>query len=545
MNRIYLHRKRLFLFTLPPFLFLLLAGGSTTGFARTVDIALHEEDAAIFGASAGGNMTQTAALSSGDMNGDGVGDIIMGAFRANAAYILFGPFSSGSRVDMKDSPPDVVVYGADPADYTGFSVCAGDISGDGSDDLVIGALEGDGPANSLKGAGEVHVLFGPFASGTLIELRSRKADVTIYGGGFNDEFGYAVEAGDVTGDGIKDLAVSAVAANGPSDSRPEAGDVHVFFGPFASGTEIDLGTAQGDVTIYGAEWRDFLGWSLAINDVTGDHIGDLVFSAPNEGVGEVHVLFGPLASGTVVDLKSDATDLVVYPLSYRDGMGVSVAARDVTGDGMGDLILGAFSYDGLSNTRFNAGGVYILFGPFMSGTVVDLGMTPPDVLIYGAEAEDRLGWFVEGGDVTGDGIDDLLMSAPAADGPTNARSDAGESYVIHGPFASGTKMDMATTEPDLAVFAADPLDRLAPILASDVTGDAIQDVILGAWWGDGPSEDRLDAGEAYVIFGRSQDEDGDEDEDSDEGEDGDEDENNDRFIERYRMMHPYRSLPIR
>ena len=159
---------------------------------------------------------------------------------------------------------------------------------------------------------------------------------------------------------------------------------------------------------------------------------------------------GKSQGSPVFDLAHERPALSVLAAQPDDGL-ISVAAGDVNGDGHPDLIVGASQADGPADSRPDCGEAYIIFGPAAQGGTVDLAQDEQDVTILGADSEDHMGYSVSAGDVNGDGIDDVLLGAPLADGPTNDRPQAGEAYVILGSRSLKPTIDLALGQQTLSM----------------------------------------------------------------------------------------------
>jgi len=502
-----------------------------------------------------GDLSAVAA----DVNGDGRNDLIVGVpfsdgpdgARPNcgAVYIVLarpGQPSPSVR-DLNAERPDVIVYGADPEDRLGSSLATGDVNGDGVADVLVGAPFADGPNNARPNVGEVYIFFGGPSIATIPvrDLRSSSADVTIIGWGgpagknVQDQAGTSVAAGDVDGDGIADVVIGAPGVKGPDGSRTTsaalglsvpAGAIYVLFGSRSWTPLKDIGSNPSspavDIVIYGRTTvvaqiyrvAEGLGQAVAVGDVNGDGIGDIVGGAPfytagnDIGQGRVYVFFGSRSRtqnrrDTQQTSGPQAPNATINGIDAGDFLGGVVATGDVNGDGRDDLILGVPQGAGPANARPGSGEVYVFFGGSSITGTRDLDKNPPDVRFYGADSGDALGFAVAIGDWNGDGQKDLILSAPAADGPANQRDGAGEIYIILGgaSFPTGT-VDFAETPPDpnRAIYGATIGDQVGFFLATaDLDGDGRADIIAASPFGDGPPTIRRPkAGVVYVIRGR-------------------------------------------
>lgn len=331
---------------------------------------------------------------------------------------------------------------------------AGDFNGDGLTDVVVGTPFFDGPENDrFNGGGAFLILGGSDGIGVrdLGSRGARREDVVLYGAEEDDRFGKVAARADLDGDGIEDFVIGAPGADGPGNLRPDAGEVYIFFG--------------------GARLSD-----EAIRDMGG--------------------LLGPGA------------DVTIFGQDTLDGLGASLALGDVNGDGATDLVIGAAGAFGFGNFRAAAGDVYVIFGgpDLRFRSVIDLAdpFAGADIVIHGANPVDQAGVAVAVGDLNGDGIDDVALSAPNGDGPGERRRNTGEVYVLFGGqrLASEPVRDLAgvfAPPADLIVYGRFPADGLGLSLGiADVSGDGIADLVVAA---RALIRARLGAGEVYVILG--------------------------------------------
>ncbi len=466
-----------------------------------------------------------AVSSAGDVNGDGIDDIIVGAPNLNSlsgrAYVIFGRDSATrSNIDLTNlaAGDGFSISGqAGLREYAGISLsAAGDINGDGLDDIVIGAGGASGPGGS-SASGRAIVIFG-VSGATRANIDATAlastdgfiiAAPTLFDGA---NVGYSVSnAGDVNGDGFDDLIIGARKF---TFDNVRTGGAFVIFGTAdATRANIDVNTlmpADGFV-IQGDAANDRAGRSVSsAGDVNGDGIDDLIVGAygSDDGglyAGEAYVIYGKTGStrGTIDLTTLAASDgFVIQGDAAFDQAGVSVSnAGDVNGDGIDDLIVGArYGSDGGTY----AGEAYVIYGKTGStrGTIDLTNLAVSDgFIIQGDTAGDGAGFSVSNaGDFNGDGIDDLIVGARRGD---DGGYSAGEAYVIFGKSGNTRgRIDLTNlTRSDGLIIQGDTAGDQAGYsvsAAGDVNGDGIDDVIVGAPHGDNGG-DR--AGEAYVIYG--------------------------------------------
>ncbi len=374
----------------------------------------------------------SAVSGGGDLDDDGRPDLLVGGPEADPngtypggrAFVVYGDAALPAAIDLDAlGAGGVVATGAASGDRAGASVAfAGDVNGDGVDDAVIGSTD----------AGTAYLLYGSATLPGSIDLGSLgSAGVNIHGGGASDGTVIHIFGGvDVNGEGRPDFAIGGGGA---------AGAAYVVFGSISLPSTLDLAAlGSGGITIQGANPGDGAGAEgLALADVNGDGKADLLVGAaladPNgvADAGEVYVVFGTSTPPLTVDLGSlGPAGVTLRGASAGEMAGADVAAAgDVNGDGIDDFLVGTNIAD---TGGGQTGRAYLIFGSPVLPAVIDLGsLGGRGVVLNGIDAGDLAGRAVSAaGDVNGDGIDDLLVSAPDAD--PLGRMGFGEVYLLYG-----------------------------------------------------------------------------------------------------------------
>ena len=357
-----------------------------------------------------GSPTQSVVSSAGDVDGDGLDDLMMSLpvnYDGGEVHLFLGSSLGGAQqIAVTDS--DYVLRGAGVSDRAGTALAAaGDIDGDGLDDLMIAH-------KIFVDEGSVAVVLGS-RLGANREIWLADADYTFTGEASGDQAGTSVaSAGDIDGDGRPDLLIGAPWASNTEGSE-RAGRAYVFLAAnlvpgVTSLADADYILESDTVNPYGGEAMSYLGQSVSsAGDVDGDGLDDLLIGAP--GMLNYSYLYGNggvaylMLSANLAPLTNlDAAGIVFDSGNNIDQAGRSVSSADLDGDGLSDLIVGApelFDYNGI-------GATYVFLGSQVAGNTL-----VPDFVVLGDASNSVLGQHVSGlPDLDGDGRDELLMGEP-------------------------------------------------------------------------------------------------------------------------------------
>jgi hypothetical protein len=438
---------------------------------------------------AGRGKAEGYAIALGDLNGDGLGDIAIGApfadgfvpFRKNKEGLVYVFFGRKELIGHKDilRDADVVISGANSLDYAGASLVTGDLNGDGMDELIIGVpISSDSPDWSRRLSGTIYIVNGRKSFPSRVDLKEN-TDTIIYGVGAHERAGTSMAAGDFNGDGRDDLLIGAPFSSPEVNGarRKKAGAAYIVLGKARMPNSLDL-SVDADVKFFGTETKDGAGYSVAMGDINGDGIDDAIIGAPtarhlnvvrrdvlddilgvtesdplgqgpfrrgvNGGAeGEVYVVFGSGSIPKVVDLK-DQAHITLYGDQYEEDFsgdvnligigenaGLAVATGDLNGDGIDDVLVGAPFGAAQVTAVKSVGRVYGFLGA--KGLAGTFGLARySDFILYGHRSGDRTGAAIVAADVNGDGKDDILIAAPLASSLLG-KGRVGKAYLVYSP----------------------------------------------------------------------------------------------------------------
>ena len=327
------------------------------------------------------------------------------------------------------------------------------------------------------------------------------ADAVLLGEDVGDGAGGAVASRiDLNGDGYDDLIIGA---RDRSEAGPDAGAVYVVFGhPDPWDAEMSLVDADG--SFQGVIDNEQAGWSVAgLSDVNWDGFDDLLVGAPyndqqGDSAGKAYLVLGKAAGwGQDVSLGDAEASFVAAGLDETAKLGQAVAsAGDVDGDGLGDLLVAAPLRH--AGAYFDNGETFLFLGR-TSGWATDMLLTEADASFLGENYDDESGSALAGGgDLDGDGLDDLVIAATGAD---HLEDNGGAVYLIAGrPAGWSQGTDLASADARFVGTLEYGYVGTSLSMAGDVDGDGLDDLLVGAYHADQACNG---CGYVYLIRGRA------------------------------------------
>ncbi|MGJ8668734.1 MAG: LamG-like jellyroll fold domain-containing protein [Oceanococcus sp.] len=473
----------------------------------------------------------------GDVNGDGLDDVLISAHKATTAngsgsgkaYVVFGRTPTPSSINLGDLNPDnggdgsqgFEILGSQAFENLGggFSnesrgrpvAAAGDFNNDGLDDFLIGARDAN------YGAGHAYLIYGStnftarFDLANIAPAIPSKSEISggfVVIGDFDQELGTTVAGlGDINGDGFDDIGVGAPATISSSLS----GAAYVLFGAPANTLPKNrslastplVGTDGFKVTL--GENEDQLGMSISsAGRFNGSSVDGVLIGAPGvtrDGTsfqGEAYLLFGSTTKSFgnnlgVVDLSASDADIVFKSFLDIGNVGDSVfGPGDVDRDGFDDVVIGAPG-------SFVAGRSMLVFGeaePPASIDLKSLDYTTGRVFVGDAQINADVGKNLHGGgDVNGDGYPDMLLGARAA--KPDGFIQQGQGYVVNGKDFRKQITLLGSSGPDTPLDGTSSADKIDGLAGADtLNGLGSNDILIG---GQG-NEAFMDGGDGNDIL---------------------------------------------
>lgn len=436
---------------------------------------------------------------------------------AGSVYVVYGAAVLPATLPLQslNSANGFRLDGPAEDNRAGSSVAyAGDVNGDGYGDMIIGAP--DASPGGKENIGQAYLVFGQANFPAAFALAGLDGDNGfVIDGVAADSFAGKVvgTAGDVNGDGYDDTLVTAWKF---TSRTLESGTVFVLYGRATFAAKIDLKTlsAANGLRIEGIAAGDGGGQAAAAGDVNGDGRSDVVIGAPfaADQRGEAYVVFGQTSLPAVIELDAlnGGNGFRLTISEANSGAGTAVAATDVNGDGRDDVIVGAATA-GSGSTRF-AGRAYVVFGrPTFGASVALDNLAAAGLQFNGVSGGDQAGQMVSAaGDSDGDGYDEFLIGAPNA-GPA-LKSEVGFVYLVQGGPTLGVPMPLThpgtINNDNLTGSAGQDVmhgDRGADRLDGAAEADALKGGVDNDTLVGGPGGDRLIGGNGLdeVAYGGS------------------------------------------
>lgn len=444
-----------------------------------------------------------AELATGDFNGDGIQDLAYSASDVETSgkiKIKYGALGFETNTDTTSiifSNPII------PLMEFGWELGSGDLNNDGIDDLIIGLPE----YNEVRG--RLYVIYGQNSwVGQTIDLSTISANEGFYVEGLTPApqfdsgslFGKGYAIGDLDGDNLNDLFVTAPIGRNNRDKQNERG--YLIFGKAIQGNSTigldTLSTSSGVVFNPGEPGPlgvEGVGFEALFKDINGDGKDELIFSEHNTpAFGSMYVIFQNADLPDTLNLNDlDNLGFIIKgPITTR-GFGDTFDFGDLNGDGLIDIIASSPTFPSIgSDDNFHAGGISIIFGKpgrfggnsFSIDDITPSTSNPIDgIFIKGAFPEDNTGRFIEVEDFNNDGIDDLIFTAGIDNKEANVYSQNTLRVLLGTDWEQPNVLDLKDPDPlfPLIEITIDSIkfDAGFSIITEDLNNDQKPDIIFG------------------------------------------------------------------
>ena len=443
--------------------------GSATGLGNTPMIFASGEAGSDFGFS---------VATAGDVNGNDVSDLIVGAPLDNGPLGIDQGrvflYNGNAGPALLNTVADWTMHGAEAQNHFGFNVSsAGDVNNDGYSDIIIGEPHYSEAGQVWEGRAVAFLGSAAGISGATLAGAAWTAESDVDG----SDFGNCVAwAGDVNGDGYGDVIVSGYSYGNGTTGLLNQGVARIYYG-----NATDINNAFAWETVGPAAQAAYGVYVDGAGDVNGDGYADVIVGADRYDIfrrGSVHVYQGSAGGVSTTPVWSQTGSSTFELYGWCVG-----TAGDVNGDGYSDIIVGAPWAENISAPA-DEGRAFVFHGSpsglVSSGTIDQ------------TQASAFLGTCVStAGDVNGDGYSDVIIGAPQYD---NGQNNEGRAYIYHGGSGGLSFTANAVIENNIA----SSLLGTSVSTAGDVNGDGYSDVVIGA---PGAANGQSGEGLAYVYYG--------------------------------------------
>ncbi|MEM4244694.1 MAG: FG-GAP-like repeat-containing protein [Candidatus Nanoarchaeia archaeon] len=340
------------------------------------------------------------SIAGGDVNGDGFDDIIVGAYDSEQVFVFFGE-NYTDIINVTTAIANVTIKSNEDSDYFGNQVTGGDVNGDGFDDIIVGAYR----------ANKVYVFFGDNFTTPLSVNASEYANVTFNSSNDNKEFGWDICSCDFNNDGYSDIIVGDDTVN--ASDKKDAGIVYVFLSDNYTDRISIESSYYANLTFNGTYANGYFGSSVSCADFNNDSYSDVVggayyvYTASGSSRGQVLVFFGDNYTDYVNVEGPSYANITINDTSgdqYQLGYKKTLSFCDVNRDGYQDILASAYT---TKVTFSSAGRIYAFFGDNFT-TALYYNTTESNLSLNGTHLQNTLGYGLTCSDFNNDGYGEVV-----------------------------------------------------------------------------------------------------------------------------------------